>query len=987
MLARGEPFLYLPSEFLYLKSASSNHPFFLDTNGKLQSKLRWKDILTRYLYLLLPKLKLYRQTSEKTCPYKIAKDPTVRIKAVEGANYALKFIFEDCAVELKLKPNGESIVDKDEKSVLAVIWAVMSKFLKFGDDNDGLDAKSSLLLWVNNQISGRGLKPISAFGKEWHDGLALCAIINKHRPKLLNYDALNKSDNRANIQAAFNAAEKYFDLEQYLTVDEFLKLDEKSMMIYVSEYYLGIAEQRKIDLAARRISKLVKLTEENDALRAEYNTRAADLLSIMKRVEVILEDRTIDNTMEGAKRRLEQFYEYKANDKNKIIEHQLSLESLFNNLSMRLAHNKRPEFKPAPGCSLKEVAAAVTHLEECEMERKVALHKELNRQIKLVQLNKQHQAGHDSVQAWIATKATYLSTKQHVDSVSGAELQLRLLDAYDRELETIKTRNIKALSDLSATLASEKYEFISSVEERGNAIQQGVEQLNQLEAQRRPVADDDLAREKYKAAARALADQHAQSCATIFTWIADKMTFLTTTENVENVADARRHLGNLDLYDEEQKRTVATSVAELKVLGQKVLAKTWKTEHSTWDWDSPAFVQDPEQSIDAKFDELSQASAAKRAVLDAGLARELEKERLRLEWANLASEYISWAQDTIENALTHTHFGFTLEEVEAFATQLVVLAGETLATSQQRQAAAADIDAQLKSYNVTENAYSELTVESLAEAHSKIQDGLAKLQAAYETELARQRANDALCKEFADQVEPLNKFIVDKKEHITNSKEELEQQLATVQACIADLPNQQPKLDAIHATYARIEAAGITDNRHTILTNKDVDVMWQQYSIFLEKKQKMLEDEIANQKLRGVSAEQMAEIKHNFKQFDKDNSGTINAKELKACLYSLGEEKGKSEIEKIMTEFGGASGEMPEASFIEFGIRLYGDSDTQEEILAGFKLINRGEDIAHADKLEPVLTDHDFKYFTTTAPVIAGTTYNYNAWTADVYSR
>jgi len=924
--------------------------------------------------------------SEKTCTYKIAAQPKGRIQAVEGANYALKFIFEDCGVELKLKPNGESIIDKDEKSTLAVLWAIMLKYLKFGDENDGLDAKSSLLLWVNNQILAHGLKPVTNFTKEWHDGLALCAIIHKHRPKLMNWDGLNKSDARGCIQAAFNAAEKYFNLEQYLTVDEYLKLDEKSMLIYVSEYYLGIAEQRKIDLAARRISKLVKLTIENDALRAEFNSRSADLLQIMKRVEVILEDRTIDNTMAGAKHRLEQFYEYKSNDKNKIIEHQLSLESLFNNLAMRLAHNKRPEFKPAPGCSLKEVGVAVAHLEECEMERKVALHKELNRQIKLVQLNEQHQSRHDSLQAWIEAKATYLSTKQTVESVSAAELQLRLLDAYDRELETTKGRNVVALHALSATLDTEKYEFISAVQGRDAAIAAGLARLDELEKARRPVADDDLAREKFKAAARALADQHAHAFSTLSAWIADKASYLATTEQIGCVADARRHLGNLDLYDEEQRRAAATTVVDLKALGQKVLSQSWSTQYSTWNWDSPAFINDPEAEVDAKFGELSQASQAKRAVLDAALALELEKERLRLEWANLASEYVSWASDVVENNLAHTHFGFTLEEVEAFAATLATLHADTNNASAQRQKAATDVDAQLKAHNVTENVYSTLTVASLGEAHGKIEAALAKVQADYDTELARQRANDALCKEFADQVEPLNKFIADSKEAITNSKDDLDAQLAKVDSEIAALPSHQPKLDAIHATYARIEAAGITNNRHTILTNKDVDVLWKQYSIFLEKKKKMLEDEIANQRLRGVTAEQMAEIKHNFKQFDKDGSGSINSKELKACLYSLGEEKTNSEIEKIMKEHG-ANGELSEANFVEFGIHLYGDADTQEEILAGFKLINRGEEVAHADKLEPVLKDEDYKYITTTAPVISPNVYNYQAWTADVYSR
>ncbi len=38
----------------------------------------------------------------------------------------------------------------------------------------------------------------------------------------------------------------YTDLEKYLTPEEITKLDENSMVVYVSEYYYGIAEQRKL---------------------------------------------------------------------------------------------------------------------------------------------------------------------------------------------------------------------------------------------------------------------------------------------------------------------------------------------------------------------------------------------------------------------------------------------------------------------------------------------------------------------------------------------------------------------------------------------------------------------------------------------------------------------------------------------------------------------------------------------------------------------
>jgi len=85
----------------------------------------------------------------------------------------------------------------------------------------------------------------------------------------------------------FDAAEKYFQLEKYLAPEDIPKLDEASMVVYVSEYYYGIAEQRKMDLAARRIGKVIKLTEENDAMRAEYSQKSQQLREHLNKVEKV----------------------------------------------------------------------------------------------------------------------------------------------------------------------------------------------------------------------------------------------------------------------------------------------------------------------------------------------------------------------------------------------------------------------------------------------------------------------------------------------------------------------------------------------------------------------------------------------------------------------------------------------------------------------------------------------------------------------------
>lgn len=122
-----------------------------------------------------------------------------------------------------------------------------------------------------------------------------------------------------------------------------------------------------------------------------------------------------------------------------LLGNQLDLEAVYNNLAMRLSHHKRPEFQPPSGLTLKgiessycivirvDIAKAVQHLEECEQERKVALHAELNRQIKLVQLNDQHKSRYQQLKSWYEAKAAYLNTREVIESVSAAGSYLLVL--------------------------------------------------------------------------------------------------------------------------------------------------------------------------------------------------------------------------------------------------------------------------------------------------------------------------------------------------------------------------------------------------------------------------------------------------------------------------------------------------------------------------------------------------------------------------------
>jgi len=85
-----------------------------------------------------------------------------------------------------------------------------------------------------------------------------------------------------------------------------------------------------------------------------------------------------------------------------------------------------------------------------------------------------------------------------------------------------------------------------------------------------------------------------------------------------------------------------------------------------------------------------------------------------------------------------------------------------------------------------------------------------------------------------------------------------------------------------------------------------------------------------------------------------------------------------------MTKHGDGTN-ITETHFKEFMIQLFGDNETHESVLAGFRLINKG-DVAHHDRMKKVMEDYDINYITKTAPK-SGEGWDYTAWTSAVFAR
>ncbi|NXJ27858.1 MICA2 monooxygenase, partial [Dicrurus megarhynchus] len=99
---------------------------------------------------------------------------------------------------------------------------------------------NKLLTWCQKQTEGYRNVNVTDLTTSWKSGLALCAIIHRFRPDLIDFDSLNEEDVVRNNQLAFDVAEQEFGIPPVTTGQELGSSgepDKLSMVLYLSKFY------------------------------------------------------------------------------------------------------------------------------------------------------------------------------------------------------------------------------------------------------------------------------------------------------------------------------------------------------------------------------------------------------------------------------------------------------------------------------------------------------------------------------------------------------------------------------------------------------------------------------------------------------------------------------------------------------------------------------------------------------------------------------
>ncbi|KAG0365521.1 Spectrin beta chain, non-erythrocytic 5 [Gamsiella multidivaricata] len=236
----------------------------------------------------------------------------MRIHQMANVSKALAFLEKRIDEPLGSIGN-EDIVDGNLKLTLGLVWMIIYRFqiqqiantmadvypsLSVDDSMEGddsvkgkrkasqqVDAKQALLRWVRYQLEDYSdvIPPIQDFHRSWRTGLAFAALIHRHDPdflpefyaEILPLPFETSDEWRRTLTKAFDIALEKMNLPRLLDPEDLVDVetpDERSIMTYISEYYVIMSKhqlEQDPAIAAELRARRLQAKDERLALAGE----------------------------------------------------------------------------------------------------------------------------------------------------------------------------------------------------------------------------------------------------------------------------------------------------------------------------------------------------------------------------------------------------------------------------------------------------------------------------------------------------------------------------------------------------------------------------------------------------------------------------------------------------------------------------------------------------------------------------------------------
>jgi Ca2+-binding EF-hand superfamily protein len=210
------------------------------------------------------------------------------------------------------------------------------------------------------------------FSTSWNDGLAFCALLDIHRPDLIDFDSLDKNDHKGNMQLAFNIASGEIGIPDLLDVEDVCdvaKPDERSLMTYIAYWFHAFSQLEKVENAGRRVEKFITNMQGTWEMQNSFERRMKELLRQIAVQRLRWSESSFAGTYADAKQQANDFSAYKKNQKRKWVAEKSDLATLLGNIKTKLSTYRLRAYEPPPELRLEVLDQEWSNLTRDERQR------------------------------------------------------------------------------------------------------------------------------------------------------------------------------------------------------------------------------------------------------------------------------------------------------------------------------------------------------------------------------------------------------------------------------------------------------------------------------------------------------------------------------------------------------------------------------------------------------------------------------------------
>ena len=367
---------------------------------------------------------------------KINMNPKMDIFKIQNLNVAIDYIKR----HIRVSCGAEDFIRGDKRSVLGCIWTIILRWEIQDISVEDMNAKEGLLLWCQKKTAGYKGVDVRDFTRSWHDGLAYCALIHKHRPDLIDFDSLSKNEPEKNLELAFSVAEKELNIPRFFDVEDVPVADERSVMTYLLQFFHLFSANRKAEAAGKSISKLLDDDLSNDQLRDKYEGLAKDLMDWIEKKKPEIEGMEPEKDLAAVQKALDDLKAYQTEEKPPKQADKIAAEGAYNNLQNKLRNAKRPGYTPPEGLTPADLNKAWDDLAKAEAEKEKELNDELARLKKIDDLMKRFNEKKKRLDKFNDDKTAYLDKRPEIDSLVAAKSEVKVLEGQKKGIDASKDK-------------------------------------------------------------------------------------------------------------------------------------------------------------------------------------------------------------------------------------------------------------------------------------------------------------------------------------------------------------------------------------------------------------------------------------------------------------------------------------------------------------------------------------------------------------------